>query len=325
LTAYRRRDLGRLGLGAMATVSSLTLMGLAACGKKPEPPVAQTDDSDPDAYEAIDPKLAQQEGTIEWAVSGRWRNATDKARDKYRHPIEVANFFEISPQHTVVDMWPGVGYASEILGPYLTHGKGRYIAALFPDSAAATSAVSDKNKPASAAGSLGAQYKTHFGSDKKLYGAVEYSAFGPDTGALLPAATADCVLFLLVIQDWMSAGIAEKAFTDAFAALKPGGILGVEQHRADIGTAQDPAATNGYVQEPFVRQLATEAGFTYVAASEINANPKDDKDHPFGVWTLPPQRLTAPRGQPANPEWDSTLYESIGESDRMTLKFRKPQ
>jgi predicted methyltransferase len=254
-------------------------------------------------------------------VSGKWRNASDKARDKYRHPIELTNFFEIAPQHTVVDMWPGVGYATEILGPYLTHGKGRYVAALFPDSppVAANPAVK------SAAGSLGAQYRTHFSGDKKLYAAVEYSAFGPDTGPILAASTADCVLFLLVIQDWMSAGIAEKAFSDAYAALKPGGILGVEQHRADIGTAQDPAATNGYVQEPFVRQLATEAGFTFVAASEINANPKDDKDHPFGVWTLPPQRLTAPRGQPANPEWDSTLYESIGESDRMILKFRKPQ
>ncbi len=123
----------------------------------------------------------------------------------------------------------------------------------------------------------------------------------------------------------MSAGIAEKAFADAFAALRPGGILGVEQHRADIGNVQDPAATNGYVQEPFVKQLAAEAGFQFLASSEINANPKDDKDHPFGVWTLPPQRLTAPRGQPANPEFDGTLYESIGESDRMVLKFRKPQ
>ncbi len=301
----------------MAAMAGLSLV--AACGKKPAAvPEAQGDDSDPDAYEAIDPKLAQQEGTVEWAVSGQWRNATDKARDKYRHPIEVINFFEIAPQHTVIDMWPGVGYMSEILAPYLTRGKGRYLAALFPEAAS-------QAKPATAASSLGEQYKAHFGGNKKIYGAVEYSAFGPDTGPLLPAGTADCVLFLLVIQEWMAAGIAEKAFADAFAALKPGGILGIEQHRADIGTAQDPAATNGYVQEPFVRQLATEAGFAYVAASEINANPKDDKDHPFGVWTLPPQRLTAPRGQPANPEWDSTLYESIGESDRMTLKFRKPQ
>jgi len=132
-------------------------------------------------------------------------------------------------------------------------------------------------------------------------------------------------MFLLVIQDMMGAGIAEKAFADAFAALKPGGILGVEQHRADIGNVQDPGATSGYVQEPFVKQLAAEVGFSFIGASEMNANPKDDKDHPFGVWTLPPQRLTAPRGQAPNPEFDGTLYESIGESDRMTLKFRKPE
>jgi predicted methyltransferase len=131
-------------------------------------------------------------------------------------------------------------------------------------------------------------------------------------------------LFLLVLQDWMAAGIAEKAFLEAFAALKSGGILGVEQHRSDIGNVQDPAASNGYVQEPFVKQLASEAGFVFVQSSEMNANPKDGKEHPFGVWTLPPQRLSAPRGQPPNPNFNSSIYESIGESDRMVLKFRKP-
>ena len=115
------------------------------------------------------------------------------------------------------------------------------------------------------------------------------------------------------------------AFADAYAALKPGGVLGVEQHRLGPEEDQDPVAANGYVQEAFVRQLAAEAGFVFVAASEVNANDKDTKDHPFGVDTLPPMRLTAPQGQPADPTFDRSKFEAIGESDRMTLKFRKPE
>lgn len=291
-------------------VSAAALV-LGACGKKAQTFTEPNPDGDPE--ERVDAKLAAQEGTLQWAVSGKWRNAIDKGRDKYRHPIELLTFFEVEPNSTVVDMWPGAGYMTEICAPYLAHGKGQYIAALFEASAGA------------AAVTLENTYRKHFGSDKSLYGDIRYAEFGPDTGKLWDPDSVDVVLMLLVIQDWMAAGIAEKAFADAFAALKPGGILGVEQHRADIGNVQDPAATNGYVQEPFVKQLATEAGFQFIAESEMNANPKDDKDHPFGVWTLPPQRLTAPRGQPPNPQFDGTLYESIGESDRMTLKFRKPQ
>lgn len=303
-------------LGACA-LTGLALTGLAACGR---PDGAFSDDRAPDdsdagddASETIDPRLAQQQGTLQWAVSGAWRNAVDKARDKYQHPIETLQFFEVDPKATVVDMWPGAGYMTEVLAPYLNAGKGEYVAALIAP------------RPGDQAiQALNDAYRKHFDADKKLYGDITYSQFGADTGPLVPAGTADCVLMITVIQDWMASGVVEKAFADAFAALKPGGVLGVEQHRADIGNVQDPAATNGYVQEPFVRQLAAEAGFAFVASSEINANPKDDKDHPFGVWTLPPQRLTAPRGQPPNPDFDGTLYESIGESDRMTLKFRKP-
>ena len=170
----------------------------------------------------------------------------------------------------------------------------------------------------------GVAFHAHFDAKKSLYGELGYTTFGPQSGALGEPDSVDAVLFLTRIQDWMAAGIAEKAFSDAFKVLKPGGVLGIEQHRADIGHVQDPAATSGYVQEPFVKQLADEAGFTFVDASEVNANPKDSKDYIFGVWTLPPQRLTAPRGEPANPDFDGTLFETIGESDRMTLKFRKP-
>jgi len=297
----------RIVLGGLSVAG----FGMTACGKKPQTFTEPNPDGDP--VETVDPKLAAQEGTLQWAVSGKWRNPIDKGRDKFRHPIELLAFFEVEPSSTVVDMWPGAGYMTEVCAPYLAHGKGQYIAALFEASGSG------------AAATLESAYRKHFGSDKSLYGDMRYTEFGPDSGKLYDPDSVDVVLMLLVIQDWMAAGTAEKAFSDAFAALKPGGILGVEQHRADIGNVQDPAATNGYVQEPFVKQLATEVGFQFIAESEMNANPKDDKDHPFGVWTLPPQRLTAPRGQPPNPQFDGTLYESIGESDRMTLKFRKPQ
>ncbi len=297
----------RIVLGGL----SATSLALSACGKKPQTFTEPNPDGDPE--ERVDPKLAKQQGTLPWAVSGNWRNPIDKGRDKYRHPIELLTFFEVEPNSTVIDIWPGAGYMTEICAPYLSHGKGQYVAALF-----------QSNGAGAAVTSLEDTYRKHF-DDKSVYGDIHYSQFGPDSGRLNDPDSVDVVLMLLVVQDLMAAGIAEKAFSDAFAVLKPGGILGVEQHRADIGNVQDPAATNGYVQEPFVKQLAAEAGFQFIAASEMNANPKDDKDHPFGVWTLPPQRLTAPRGQPPNPQFDGTLYESIGESDRMTLKFRKPQ
>jgi predicted methyltransferase len=253
-------------------------------------------------------------GSLAWAVAGKWRSESDKKRDTYQHPIETLSFFEIKPDHKVIEMWPGAGYMTEILGPYLEEGGGQYTAALFEDNATAEPATRSMNQA----------FRTQFDKKKSLYGEVAYTAFGPQSGPLGEPGSVDCVLFLSRIQDWMAAGIAEKAFLDAFKVLKPGGILGIEQHRADIGNVQDPAATSGYVQEPFVRQLADEVGFVFAGSSEINANPKDSKDYIFGVWTLPPQRLTAPRGQSPNPDFDGTLFETIGESDRMTLKFKKP-
>jgi predicted methyltransferase len=139
-----------------------------------------------------------------------------------------------------------------------------------------------------------------------------------------PAGAADMALFLRNLHNWMAAGLAEKAFHDAFAALKPGGVLGLEEHRAPSGGVQDVLASDGYVQQAYAVQLAREAGFTFDGASEINANPKDTHDHPFGVWTLPPVRRSSPRGQPADPDFDHAPYDAIGESDRMTLRFRKP-
>lgn len=307
MTAISRRQALTLTAGALG----FGLLG--ACDRENEA-VTPEQAVEGEPFEYIDPKLASQKGTIQWAVSGDWRVRADKARDKYRHPIEMVEFFEIGPRSVVLDMWPGAGYMTEILAPFLKENKGEYRAALLPQTVQSDPAIK----------TLTDRYKRHFGGNKKLYGDIKLTEFGPETQALGGLHEVDRVLFLLVLQDWMAAGIAEKAFVDAFAVLKSGGILGVEQHRSDIGNVQDPAASNGYVQEPFVKQLALEVGFQFAGTSEVNANPKDDKEHPFGVWTLPPQRLTAPRGAAPNPQFDGTLYESIGESDRMLLKFRKP-
>lgn len=254
-------------------------------------------------------------GSLEWAIQGAWRPDADKARDRWLHPMETLRFFDLQPSMTVVEFWPGRGWWSDILAPYLADGGGVYYAAGFY--------AGEGADPAQAA--LTRQLRARLTSDEKLYGEVQFTAFGANTGAVAPPGTADLVLFMRSIHRWMAAGIAEKAFADAFSALKPGGVLGVEQHRLPPDADQDPAAASGYVQEPFVRQLAEEAGLVFVAASEINANEADTKDHPFGVDTLPPVRLSAPRGQPADPAFDPAPFNAIGESDRMTLKFRKPE
>lgn len=282
---------------------------LAACRGPAAEPETDAVSDDPDA------------GTLGWAVAGAWR-ADGRPRDAARHPIETLDFFEIEPGQTVVEMWPGAGWWTEILAPYLAQGGGRLYAATFQ--VERDQADQQPGSSGLAAAQIVARYQERFGGSRRLYGEVELTEFGPSSGPVAPADSADLVLFMNNLHNWMAAGLAEKAFGDAYAALKPGGVLGVVQNRADVGEIQDPAATDGYVQESFVKQLAAEAGFAFVAASEVNANPRDTKDHPFGVWTLPPDNLTAPRGEAPNPAFDRAPYQVIGEADRMTLKFRKP-
>jgi predicted methyltransferase len=267
---------------------------LAACGKKPEKKSAA----------AVGPT------TLELAAAGAWRTPQDRGRDAARHPVESLKFWGVKPGQTVVEFWPGAGWYTDILAPFLaaTHGK-LYAANLEPTDPAAREVV--------------AAFKRRLSERPSVYGPVEVTAFGPTSAAVAPAGSADVVLFLRNLHNWMAAGIAEKAFRDAYAALKPGGVLGVEEHRADAGGVPDVLAANGYVQQAYVIKLAQEAGFTLAAESEINANPKDTKDHPFGVWTLPPVRRSSPRGETDDPNFDHSKYDAIGESDRMTLRFIK--
>jgi predicted methyltransferase len=291
--------------GVLAGLAGLTVAGsgLVACGRKKE-------EARP---EAAAESTGPAEGTLEWAVAGDWRQA-DRSRDVWLHPIETLRFFDLRPGLTIVDFWPGVGWWTEVLAPYQAKNEGVLAAASFE-----AGPVAD---PAAVA--IVERFRQRFSSNRALYGDVVMTSFGPTTAPPVQTGTADLALFMLTLHTWMSAGIAEKAFADAFQSLKPGGTLGIVQHRADTGGVQDAAASSGYIQEAYVKQLAAEAGFAFIASSEINANPKDTKDHPFGVDTLPPRRLTAPLGEPANPQFDRAKYDAIGESDRMTLKFRKP-
>jgi predicted methyltransferase len=257
------------------------------------------------------PKGAIPPKTLEAAVAGTWRAPADRARDGWRHPLESLKFWGLKPGATVVEFWPGAGWYSDIVAPYLAATGGQFIAVGL--------------QPGDPEGqAMDAAYRRRLGASPGLYGKPQFTAFGPTSGPVAPAGSADLVLFLRNLHNWMAAGLAEKAFRDAFAALKPGGVLGVEEHRADPAAVPDVMAASGYVPQAYVIQLGQEAGFTLAAASEINANPKDDHDHPFGVWTLPPVRRSSLRGQPADPNFDHAKYDAIGESDRMTLKFVKP-
>ncbi len=236
------------------------------------------------------------------AVGASHRPAGDKARDGARHPVASLEFWGLKPGQTVIEIAPGGGYWSEILAPYAKQTHGHYIAAM---------GKADQKLPARFA-------------DTGSYGDIKYTVFSNSSGALGPAGSADLVLTARNIHDWMwTQGYAEKGMKDFYAVLKPGGILAVEDHRADprpqIGDARD-----GYVATATIVKMAKAAGFVLEASSEINANPKDTKDHPFGVWTLPPTRRSTPDGQADNPNFDHRKYDAIGESDRMTLRFRKP-
>jgi predicted methyltransferase len=254
-----------------------------------------------------DPKLVK-------ALDSPLRTGPDKARDVFRHPAQSLTFWGLAPGDTVIDISPGSGWWTDILAPYLAATGGHYIAA-----------GPDLNDPKTSAGARKgvAAFQAKYGADPKVYGDVKLVGFGPASGPLAPAGTVDLVLVSREIHNWPGeAGFTHKAFADFYAALKPGGFVAVEDHRAPDGA--DPRKGDGYVSEAYVIAEATKAGFRLDGRSEINANPKDTKDYPFGVWTLPPTRRTSPFGQPANPAFDRSRYDAIGESDRMTLRFVKP-
>lgn len=287
---------------------------LAGCGS-PEPEEAAGSEAAGNDVEAFTQEVetaAPDVRTLTGAVEAPWRDAEALARDGARNPVETLEFFEIDPAGTVIEIWPGAGWYADILAPWVSANGGAYVAAWPP--------VADGNARAAR---FRERFETRYsGGDR---GAARLVPFGPGETALAEAGPADAIVTFRNVHNFMAAGFAEEAFETFFNALKPGGVLGVVEHRLPADRVQDPRAASGYVQQDYVIALAREAGFEFVAASEINANPADTADHPFGVWTLPPVARTSALGEPADPDFDRAAYDAIGESDRMTLLFRKPE
>ena len=255
--------------------------------------------------------------TLQEAVASDLRSEQEKARDAWRHPVETLEFFGVQPAQKVVEVWPGGGWYTNILAPWIGSGGGTLVAAGFD-----AAAIEDPERRARTEERL-AEFKATYADPK--FGNMEYTVFSASSGPLTAPGTADAVLTFRNLHNWMASGYAEKFFADAYDALKPGGTLGVVEHRLPSTHAQDPKASSGYVHEDYVKALAAAAGFEFVAASEVNANPADTADHPFGVWTLPPNNAAADRDGNTPDDFDPEKYKAIGESDRMTLKFRKPE
>jgi len=250
------------------------------------------------------------------AVASESRSAANRERDAARHPAESLAFWGLKPGMVVLEVQPGGGWWSEILGPYAKATGGRF-AVTGPD--LEDPELTDRMRDARA--KMGAD----FAAKADQYGAVQIVNWGPKS-APPPANSFDFALISRSFHGWMRAeGRAQKYLGDLFVALKPGGILAIEQHRANPGE-QDPQAMSGYVTEAYLIEQVEKAGFKLDGRSEINANPKDTKDHPFGVWTLPPMGITVPygSGRDSDPDFDRSKYDAIGESDRMTLRFVKP-
>lgn len=254
------------------------------------------------------PSLQAHESTqhmLEQIINGDHRDSANRVRDRHRHPLQTLLFFGVKPDMTVVEISPGGGgWYMELLAPYL-HENGKYYAASYDQ--AATSEYFRRNIK---------RFNEKVDASPEIYDRITVTEFAPPKKlAIAPEGSADMVLTFRNVHNWVGRGAADKAFATFYKTLKPGGILGVVEHRAGTDKPQDPKAKSGYVREDYVIKLAEKAGFKLLAKSEINSNPRDTKDHVKGVWTLPPS-LRGGDGQ-------KEKYRSIGESDRMTLKFIK--
>jgi len=271
-----------LALGALALVAPATF---AANDKKADPAIDQ-------------------------AVSGSWRADDAKARDSARHPAAALAFWGLKPGMTILEIQPGGGWWTEILAPYARATKGEFYATAADLSDPGLSENARKGRS-----DFAAKY-----ADASIYGKVNLVNWGAKA-APLPAGKFDFVLLARGIHDWVRRGTFDSNIANIAQSLKAGGVLAIEQHRANAG--QDPKVFNGYVDEQYVISTIEKAGLKLAGKSEINANPKDTKDHPFGVWTLPPTRQSSEDDKPVDPSFDRAKYDAIGESDRMTLKFVK--
>jgi predicted methyltransferase len=237
-------------------------------------------------------------------LAGSWRSAENRARDSWRHPKETLEFFGVKAGDTVVEISPGGGWYTEVLAPLLK-GSGHYVAAIAAD---ASSDYARKGNE---------KFRSKLQANAADFGDVTLVEFDPKAPSFGAPESADVVLTFRNAHNWARAGIAPGMFKGFHDVLKPGGVLGVTDHRAAADVAADQVDESGYIPTEYVIKLATDAGFRLAGQSEINANPKDTKDYEKGVWTLPPTLTLG--------DQDRDKYVAIGESDRMTLKFVKPK
>jgi predicted methyltransferase len=274
---------------------------LVACGPSSTPaPTAQSADW-PTPPRAADPAFVAK---LDAVLAGSWRAEANRTRDRFRHPKETLLFFGLAPGMNLIELTPGAGWYAEILAP-LQKGSGGYVAAVAVPQRA-------ESEAAKAAETL----RKKFAADPERYGEARIIEFDLHAPVLGPPNSADMVVTFRNVHNWEAAGATEAMFKACFDVLKPGGVLGLTDHRAAPGARLAEVARSGYIPEDYVIRMAEQAGFRLQARSEINANPKDTKDHPQGVWTLPPTLALGDR--------DRARYLAIGESDRMTLRFVKP-
>jgi predicted methyltransferase len=246
------------------------------------------------------------EALLDKALTGDHRSQANRARDQYRHPRETLLFFGLKPELSVLEIWPGSGWYSEIIGPVVAE-KGKFYLAHY---------AIENPRTANWQRDARAKQEADIAKRAALYGKPVFTSLGPpDHMAIAPAGSLDMVLTFRNVHNWSNQKTDALVFKTFFDVLKPGGTLGVVEHRANPGTSFEQMVKSGYMTEAYVIELAEKAGFKFAGKSEVNANPKDTKDHPNGVWTLPPTS----RGR-----LDPEKYLAIGESDRMTLKFEKP-
>ncbi|MGY3041327.1 putative methyltransferase [Rhodanobacter sp. TND4EL1] len=261
--------------------------------------------SDQPADELVPPTSASDftASQLDNILAGSWRSAAHAARDAYRHPKATLQFFGVRPDQTVIEITPGGGWYAEILAPLL-NDNGHYIAA---EKAAASDGEARSDDTA---------LRKKFAADPAHYGNARIIEFNPATPVFGAPGSADVVLTFRNVHNWTVGDSAQAMFKAFFNVLKPGGVLGVVDHRAANGMSLEATRDSGYLPTAYVVRLAIDAGFVLDGSSEINANAKDNRDHPKGVWTLPPTLALGDK--------DKATYQAIGESDRMTLKFVKP-
>ena len=249
---------------------------------------------------------AEKEGDWGAILKGDHRSKQHVDRNEYRHPKQTLQFFGVNSASVVVEIWPGgSAWYTEVLAPLLK-AEGLLYAAHFPADASVPFFRSSRKA-----------FDEKLRARPDVYGSVLTTVLMPPNQLdIAPQGTADYVLTFRNVHNWMKSGTEDVVFAAMYKALKPGGVLGVVEHRAKPGLPLQQMIDTGYVTESAVVEMAESAGFVLAAKSDVNANPRDSTEHPKGVWTLPPSlRLGDEKRE---------KYLAIGESDRMTLKFIKP-